>query len=94
MVYALGAGIDLASTEWSLAQSPTVSEGNVLLRSRGVRVSAKLAEAAALYWLDKKLSRRHPKWTRVGRWAYFATRVLVAAHNVRTGRAERNKSSF
>jgi len=91
--YGIGAGLDLLSTEWGMAQGPRVVEGNPLLHSQPVRVGSKVLEVAAAVWVDKKVSAHNRKVAAVLRWVYLATRVAIAAHNVHVGLEERRQGT-
>jgi hypothetical protein len=91
--YGTGAGFDLLSTEWAMAQHPGVSEQNPLLRSSGIRATAKILEVGGAALIDKRISVHHPRLAKILRWVYFASRMAAGIHNVQVGLKEKNRGA-
>ena len=83
-LYSVGAFADLASTEMALRSNPGAMEGNPLLRGgSGKRAGMKVAEVAIMTFVDSQLAKSHPKGAKVFRVLVFASRIALAAHNMK-----------
>jgi hypothetical protein len=82
VVLSVGAGLDLASTQYALDRCQTCYEANPLMRDPGARYALKVASTAAAVWVCYELRRTgHHKAATTLRWALFAALVGVATNN-------------
>jgi len=82
----LGAGLDIASTEWALAHCSNCREGNTILGNKqSERLFVKGAGALAFYSLTRVASKDHPKTAKWMARGYLGFGALSAAWNVKQG---------
>jgi hypothetical protein len=82
----LGAGLDIASTEWALAHCSNCREGNTILGNKqSERLFVKGAGALAFYSLTRVASKDHPKTAKWMARGYLVFGALSAAWNVKQG---------
>lgn len=87
-IYGGAAALDELSTEYALHNNPYAREGNVLLRSRPLRVGAHVGVTALETWATQKLQRDgHPGWARALKWGVVAKAVVAGVINIRAARA-------
>lgn len=87
-IYGGAAALDELSTEYALHNNPNAREGNVLLRSRPLRVGAHVGVTALETWATRKLQREgHPGWARALKWGVVAKAVVAGVINIRAARA-------
>jgi hypothetical protein len=85
-IYSAGAALDLVSTEWALSTG-RVRESNPFMGSRPVRFAANAAFVAVAVKATQKLQESgHPGRARFLKWAFLASRIGLAVHNVHQAR--------
>lgn len=81
LIYSLGAGLDIASTQYGL-QNPNAVETNKWLQGNNLYL-AKAAQVAALTTADHLLCKRgHKGWARAIRIGSLLIQAGVAYHNI------------
>ena len=81
-LFTAGAVADLISTEIAL-RNPNVREGNPLAQTRASRAGLKVAEVAILTAATAAIGQKHPRGAALFAGAVFASRLGIAAWNLR-----------
>lgn len=81
-VLVVGAGFDLASTEWALSQCANCREGNPLGQTVERRVALKVATTAAVVVVCHRLRKGgHHRSATTLRWIAFGIQLAAATNN-------------